>query len=349
METEKIVYAIQNKEGLFATYGRSEFHKDLRFARLYKSKKTALKHYFNNKGEYKNLTFALMTYFPFAYLIRIGVYRSREMLFFAFLSFISCLICFWVKQSLAMETMFWTENVTNNAGYMLATVLPLLGILMGLGKRKYFYIALVVSVILVSFSVKRGAIVCLIIILFCFWYSFFYMSKSENRQLAFRNLLGALIVLGLLVLGVYYVASTNKYLLLRMQDMLEGNSSGRDVLAESLIKAYDNFLIEEQLFGKGLLQSIHISGNYAHSDWLELLIDGGILGLFVYILLFKNIMFYYIENRIVMSSACKFIVLSVLLSWFAKSIFSMGFFVPESCLYLVAISCTSYLSELNKE
>ena len=55
MEEEKIVYAIQNKEGLFATYGRSEFHKDLRFARLYKSKKTALKHYFNNKGEYENL------------------------------------------------------------------------------------------------------------------------------------------------------------------------------------------------------------------------------------------------------------------------------------------------------
>lgn len=55
METEKIIYVIQNKEGLYATYGRSEFHKDLRFARLYKSKKTALKHYFNNKGEYNNL------------------------------------------------------------------------------------------------------------------------------------------------------------------------------------------------------------------------------------------------------------------------------------------------------
>ena len=55
METEKIVYVIQNEEGLYATYGRSEFHKDLRFARLYKSKKTALKHYFNNKGKYDNL------------------------------------------------------------------------------------------------------------------------------------------------------------------------------------------------------------------------------------------------------------------------------------------------------
>lgn len=56
METKKIVYAIQNKEGLFATYGRSEFKKDLRFARLYKSKKTALQHYFNNKGKYDGLT-----------------------------------------------------------------------------------------------------------------------------------------------------------------------------------------------------------------------------------------------------------------------------------------------------
>lgn len=52
----KEVYAIKNKEGLFATYGRSEFLKDIRFARLYKSKKTALRHYFNNKNNYDDLT-----------------------------------------------------------------------------------------------------------------------------------------------------------------------------------------------------------------------------------------------------------------------------------------------------
>lgn len=56
MNIDKKVYVIQNKDGLFATYGRSQFHKDLRFARLYKSKKTALQNYFNNKGEYENLT-----------------------------------------------------------------------------------------------------------------------------------------------------------------------------------------------------------------------------------------------------------------------------------------------------
>lgn len=56
MEKESIVYAIRNKEGLYATYGRSEFKKGLRFARLYKSKKTALDNYFNNSGDYENLT-----------------------------------------------------------------------------------------------------------------------------------------------------------------------------------------------------------------------------------------------------------------------------------------------------
>ena len=52
----EVVYAIKNKDGLYATYGRSEFKEGLRFARLYKSKKTALRHYFNNSGDYENLT-----------------------------------------------------------------------------------------------------------------------------------------------------------------------------------------------------------------------------------------------------------------------------------------------------
>lgn len=51
----EIVYAIKNDLGLYATYGRSEFKSGIRFAKLYKSRKTALRHYFNNKGEYDNL------------------------------------------------------------------------------------------------------------------------------------------------------------------------------------------------------------------------------------------------------------------------------------------------------
>ena len=51
-----IVYAIKDKDGLYATYGRSEFKEGLRFARLYKSKETALRHYFSRCGKYEDLS-----------------------------------------------------------------------------------------------------------------------------------------------------------------------------------------------------------------------------------------------------------------------------------------------------
>ncbi len=56
MKADEIVYAIRDKDGLYATYGRSEFKEGLRFARLYKSKKTALRHYFSRCGKYENLS-----------------------------------------------------------------------------------------------------------------------------------------------------------------------------------------------------------------------------------------------------------------------------------------------------
>lgn len=51
-----ILYVIKNKEGLYATYGTKGFKENLNFARLYKSKKTALNNYHNVKNDYKDLT-----------------------------------------------------------------------------------------------------------------------------------------------------------------------------------------------------------------------------------------------------------------------------------------------------
>lgn len=54
-EINNFVYAIKNKDGKYATYGCSAFKEGLRFARLYKSKETALRHYFSNCGKYEDL------------------------------------------------------------------------------------------------------------------------------------------------------------------------------------------------------------------------------------------------------------------------------------------------------
>jgi hypothetical protein len=53
----EIVYAIKDIEtGKFATYGAIEFKEGIRFARLYKSKKTALANYHSKIGKYNNLS-----------------------------------------------------------------------------------------------------------------------------------------------------------------------------------------------------------------------------------------------------------------------------------------------------
>lgn len=53
------LYAILDRDtGYFATYGKNEFKKELQFAKLYKSKENALKHYYSRSNNYDNLNLA---------------------------------------------------------------------------------------------------------------------------------------------------------------------------------------------------------------------------------------------------------------------------------------------------
>lgn len=52
---EETIYVIKNSNQEYACYGRDKWNKSIRFARQYKSKKTALKNYFNINGNYDNL------------------------------------------------------------------------------------------------------------------------------------------------------------------------------------------------------------------------------------------------------------------------------------------------------
>lgn len=56
---KQLLYTICDRNtGYFATYGENKFKKDLQFARLYKSKEKALKHYSSRNNNYDNLNLA---------------------------------------------------------------------------------------------------------------------------------------------------------------------------------------------------------------------------------------------------------------------------------------------------
>ena len=86
----------------------------------------------------------------------------------------------------------------------------------------------------------------------------------------------------------YKTFTSNEFMMRRMTSILEGNTSGREALYGAIVtKWYNSNNIWNLLFGFGFASSLEITGgNFAHNDWLELLSNFGLAGIFAYLLLF---------------------------------------------------------------
>ena len=76
-----------------------------------------------------------------------------------------------------------------------------------------------------------------------------------------------------------------------MEATLNGDSSGRDTIYKDLYRLFFNTVSEFTiLFGYGANATIKYLGIEAHNDWLEILINNGLLGVFLYLIYW---LFYY--------------------------------------------------------
>ena len=78
---------------------------------------------------------------------------------------------------------------------------------------------------------------------------------------------------------------SEEFMIKRMASILEGNTSGRDVIYGTIFtKWYSSTNIWNLLFGFGFAGSLEITGgSYAHNDWLELLSNFGLTGIIAYL------------------------------------------------------------------
>lgn len=172
-----------------------------------------------------------------------------------------------------------TDEVTNNAGYTILSLIPCMLLI----KKNYLqYLAIVICVLLVLFSMKRGAVLIMIIVLFL------YVIQKFKEQPGYKKFV-FLSIIFLIGCGVFlYLEDTlfqSDYFMGRVNQTLkgfEGGSSGRDEIAQNLIDNYmNNANVFQQLFGIGADGTLKIGSNYAHSDWVETLTNQGILGICV--------------------------------------------------------------------
>jgi O-antigen ligase len=85
--------------------------------------------------------------------------------------------------------------------------------------------------------------------------------------------------------AVNRMMSRSDYFQERVNDTMEGDTSGRDIYYAFFIDYYlNNTTDEEFLLGMGANATLGIWHNYAHNDWLEIAINQGLFGVFLYLI-----------------------------------------------------------------
>lgn len=214
-------------------------------------------------------------------------------------------------------------------GYLALVSLPL-----GLYnlRHKKLYIRLIwifFIVVVVLNALKRGDILALGVSLIFY---FLFVLKTEGGKTKFRYYFLIIIAIALGVIYFNYFLESSDLARIRYDQTLEGNSSQRDIIYATLWKYFINSPIETKVLGNGFSSTLLIGHIVAHNDWLELLIDEGLLGVSLYLMVFLSLFRVFIKGKI--PDSFRPILAMIVGIFIVKSSFSMMIFsLPSAALF----------------
>ena len=234
---------------------------------------------------------------------------------------------------------FFYLKVALQATYFIVFTLPILLLLRGKLLLKYVAVLLTVFACFVSF--KRGTVISAVAIAVVFFLSNFF---GKDTKVKIVNLLLLVATLGV---TYWYLSGENsdiEYMMLRISNMEEGDSSGRGDIYNLFIDQIKNFTIYEHLFGRGLKSTIFINnGLTAHSDWLEIYYDYGILVAFSWFLfIFGGIKRIFTSKT---SSTVKTSIVCMMIAYITTSNISQVFFFGYFYIFMIFLGY--YNSNIN--
>lgn len=263
----------------------------------------------------------LMSFFPlyvFYYFSSVAIITEKwvKMVFVIFLCVTS--MDYLHQREILLRSLSGKET-TNNIGYTFLTLIPLLAFWRKQRIIQYGFMCVVFYFILMG--MKRGAILIGFLCLVYFLYqSLMEGDRREKLQLLILNIIS-------LIVGAVFLShrlATSSYFNSRIEQTLEGNSSGRDRIYSKLVKYYFNEAsVTQQIFGSGADYTVQVAGNFAHQDWLELMVDCGVIGVSVYLYYFFALVLS-IRRMPVGGYVWQALMLCLIII-FLKSLFSMSY------------------------
>lgn len=243
-------------------------------------------------GMIRSVLLTLISFYPFYYFSIKGWLSSKHLIRFFIIMIPVIVAQFYSAQDQLMEERNRTE-VVNNSSYMVLYYLPFIFLLT---KNRIFWAAsLTVFMFLIVESSKRATLVVAALVVLVF---IFYQMRSLGRRQKVVGFLMILVLTSGLVYYLYTILLNNEFLLNRMATILEGNSSGRDVIFQRLLNTWLNGDFFRLLFGFGFATSSSFTGGMvAHNDWMEILINFGLFGAFIFLILFYSFIRYLFESK----------------------------------------------------
>ncbi len=291
----------------------------------------------------KTTYFSLLPIYVFYYFTKKGLLTENVICFFSIVILVVTSMSFVHNEReyiAAMVADVSSGEITNNSAYDFLALLPLLFFW---NKRPLVqYAMMAYSLMFIIEGLKRGAIIISIVCIIWFLYRTWKDSGSVKRLF-----IVALTTVGLFV-GFRYVGSlyeTNDYFQYRFEATLDSNSSGRDAIFTTLWNYFINQTsLIKIIFGNGALQTINVAGNYAHNDWLEIVICHGLMGVLIYIAYFVALVkqWYNSQNNTIVYNVLGMSIFIL----FASTLFSMSYnsigLAVSMCIgYCLAISVTN--------
>lgn len=215
-----------------------------------------------------------------------------------------------------MENM--EEMRTNNNAYLFVSFFPLIYFIRGHRLLQFLVVALVL--LLTIYGIKRGAIFIVSIATLCFFYHQWKRTTMSNKVL-----LLCFIVL-FIVVGITFVedlADSSSVVQKRIEDTMEGKTSGRDMIVSNLLGIYSSSPVFNLLFGLGADATLFF-GLQAHNDWVEILFNQGIIG-FLLFFFFWFFVFVIWRHQVIRKSDMAFFMTLWIVCNFSRTLFSMWY------------------------
>lgn len=296
---------------------------------------------YSNFDFLKKIFISLLPIYSFYYFSRKKMIDEKRIVIWAIVFLVSAIVMFLYYQSRAILLADDEDyEFTNNQGYLILALLPIIPLL---GKRLFLqYTYLAICFVFIVLGIKRGAILAgTLCAIWFIWTSLKTVSKRQRNWLLFLSIvfvsIGVFVVIRMLNESVYF-----SY---RVQQTLEGNTSGRDKLYRVL---WHHFLEETNLLkiliGNGANSTLTFATNFAHNDWLEILINHGLVGVVIYLIYW--IQFYKTWRRSRYNSRLYLSIGMVFIIFFLESVFSMSY----NAMPIYSTFCLGYcLGSLNNE